>query len=531
MRAERSEALGRRGAAGSDDRGAADAPGRRGATSARLATALAGVERAFAAPTLGLLHKAEAPLVVAVLRCVFTPDRPTVATEQLHVELDDLLGELRTAVPAGDASAGRVPGVPDEPARVLCTRWVRERWLVRSLDDAGAERYRLSSYAAEALDVVSRTQGTRGLVSESRIRTLLVTVEDLARDAHPDRESRMQELRSRIDEAQAELGRLEAGGEVESVEPARLTEQYDHVLSLVRELPTDFARVAESISALQRDMVTRLRQDERTTGVVVADYLDASENLLERTPEGRAFAGAMELLGDPDLLDGLEQRVRSILEHPFAAELPADHRAVLQTLRAQLVGAIEVVLAAQARASRTVTAQIRHHNPLRDRELDDALREATAAMAEWFPASGRAARVEPLRWFERARPGRLRTALHDLRPETPPDDLEEWTDDHSPGDEIADLRAMGGPQHAEILAHLGTLAGPTSIGRAFAAGPAFLRRPVELLGYLDVAVSDADGGTSGDVPATGLERVTATRADGTVRDFVLPRTPIRRTDD
>jgi hypothetical protein len=484
-------------------------------TAARLAGALAGAERAFGTPTLGLLHKAEAPLVVAVLRCVFTPDRPTVATEQLHVEVDDLLDGLRGA--PGTAA-------PHEPARVLCTRWVRERWLVRSLDDDGAERYRVSSYAAEALDVVARTQGARGLVSESRIRTLLVTVEDLARDAHPDREARMRELRSRIDEAQGELARLEAGGEVESVAPARLTEQYDHVLSLVRELPADFARVAESIAALQREMVTRLRQDERTTGVVVADYLDASENLLERTPEGRAFAGAMELLGDPELLDGLEQRVRSILGHPFATGLAPEQRAALATLRAQLVGAIEVVLAAQARASRTVTAQIRHHNPLRDRELDDALREATAAMAEWFPLSGRAARVEPLRWFERARPGRLRTSLHDLRPETPPDDLEDGDDDVA-GDGIDDLRAMGGPRHADILAHLGTLSEPSSIGRAFASGPASLRRPVELLGYLDVVVDDA--GTSGDVPADGLERVTTTRADGSVRDFVLPRTPIR----
>ncbi|GAA1983383.1 hypothetical protein GCM10009718_20810 [Isoptericola halotolerans] len=505
-------------------------PDRPAAGLSPLAAALAGVEQAFAAPTLGLLHKAEAPLVVALLRCVFTPDRPTVATEQLHVEVDDLLAGLRSAVSGAAETPAR--GVPDDPARVLCTRWVRERWLVRSLDDTGAERYQLSSYATEALDVVARTQGTRGLVSESRIRTLLVTVEDLARDAHPDREARMRELRSRVDETQAELERLEAGGQVESVAPSRLVEQYDHVLSLVRELPADFARVAESIAVLQREMVTRLRQDERTTGVVVADYLDASENLLERTPEGRAFAGAMELLGDPDLLDGLERRVGSILAHPFAADLPAEHRAVLASLRSQLVGAIEVVLAAQARASRTVTAQVRHHNPLRDRELDDALREATAAMADWFPSSGRAARVDPLRWFERARPGRLRTALHDLRPETPPDGLEDWADDPAPSDEIADLRAMGGPQHAAILAHLGTLTGPSSVGQAFAAGPQDLRRPVELLGYLDVATDGAaDGGTSGDVPADDLEQVTAVRADGTARDFVLPRTPIRRTDD
>lgn len=497
-----------------------------------LRRSLAHAERAFAAPTLGLLHRAEAPLVVALLRCVFTTDRPTVATEQLHVEVDDLLAELR----GGGGPAG--VAVPDEPARVLCTRWVRERWLVRSLDDDGEERYQVSSYAAEALDVVARTQGTRALVSESRIRTLLVALEDLARDARPDREARMRELRARVDEASAELARLEAGGDVEPVAPERLAEQYDNLLWLVRELPTDFARVAESIAALQREMVARLRQDERATGVVVAEYLDASENLLERTPEGRAFAGAMELLGDPRLLEALDERVHAVLSHPFTADLPPERRTALRALRTQLVSAIEVVLATQARASRTVTAQIRHHNPLRDRELDTALREATAAMAAWFPASGRAARVEPLRWFERARLGRLRGSLHDLRPETPPAELEE------PGDDVGtdvsgidDLRAMGGPQHAEIQAHVAELArtapGPVTVGEAFSRAPARLRRPVELLGYLELAAGADDDAqaTSGDVPAGSLERVRAVRADGTERDFVLPRTTIRGNDD
>ncbi|WP_418276502.1 DUF3375 domain-containing protein [Isoptericola jiangsuensis] len=494
-------------------------------THAHAAT-LAGVERVFAAPTLGLLHKAEAPLVVAVLRAVFTADRPTVATEQLHVEVDTLLADLRTA-----ARPARTT-VPEEPARVLCTRWVRERWLVRSVDDDGAERYQVSSYAAEALDVVARTQGARGLVSESRIRTLLVAVEDLARDARPDPAARMRELRSRIAQDRAELERLEAGGAVERADPDRLTEQYDHLMLLVRELPTDFARVAESITTLQRDMVTRLRQDERATGVVVADYLDASENLLERTPEGRAFAGAMELLADPVLLDSLEERVRTILDHPFAGDLPAEQRVALRTLRSQLVGAIEVVLAAQARASRTVTAQIRHHNPLRDRELDDALREATAAMADWFVHTGRAARVEPLRWFERARPGRWRDSFSDLRPETPPGRLQ-YQDDDASGDEIDDLRAMGGPRHGDLTAHLATLPDGVSVGAAFAAGPRSLRRPVEVLGYLDLAAGSggwSDDG-SGDVPAADLESVRTTRSDGTTRDFVLRRTPIRRTDD
>jgi hypothetical protein len=141
--------------------------------------------------------------------------------------------------------------------------------------------------------------------------------------------------------------------------------------------------------------------------------------------------------------------------------------------------------------------------------------------------------VEPLRWFERASLGRWRDSFSDLRPETPPTELQEWDDD-APGDGIDDLRAMGGPRHGDLQAHLATLPDGVTVGAAFAAAPVALHRPVEILGYLDLVATTGAGALdagSGDVPAEDLETVRATRSDGTTREFVLPRTSIRRTDD
>jgi len=500
----------------------------------RLEGALARSRGAFGTPSLALLHRKEGPLVVALLSLIFTPGRATVPTEQMHVEVEDLLAEARAAS----------HDVPDDAARALCSRWVAGRWLVRALDDDGVEQYQVSSHAAEALAFVDRTQGARALVSESRIRTLLVALDGLARDARPDRESQQRALREQIArardeiaEAEAELARLEAGGPVVQPPTDRLVEQFDNVAALVRELPADFARVAESIAELQRSIVTGLRQDERPTGEVLGAYLEASDSLMERTPEGRAFAGAMELLRDPQLLGKVDERVRAVLAHPFAADLPADRRETERALYSQLLAAVDGVLDAQARASRTITQQLTVHNPLRDRELDAALREATAAMAEWFPTSGRAARVEPLRWLERARLGRFRAQLHDLRPDTPPDALADLDDPGhdtggEPGQVLGGLRGMGGPRYEETAAHAARVLrerGGATADEVFAAGPAELRRPVELLGYLELAAPDAldaaigDGDGIGDVPAARLRRVTAVRADGSTRDLVLPR--------
>ncbi len=70
--------------------------------------------------------------------------------------------------------------------------------------------------------------------------------------------------------------------------------------------------------------------------------------------------------------------------------------------------------------------------------------------------------------------------------------------------------------------------GPATVDEAFASAPSELRRPVELLGYLELAAPGAldDVLAGGDVPADRLRRVTAVRADGSTRDLVLPQVPI-----
>ncbi|QIK83827.1 DUF3375 domain-containing protein [Sanguibacter sp. HDW7] len=489
---------------------------------------LAAVQRTFASPTLALLHKQSAPFVVAVFESVFVAGRSAVGADAMHLEVAQLLADLRAA---------GVEGVPGEAARVLCSRWVRERWLIRDVDDATGEQYRLTSSAQEALEFVRRAGGARALVSESRIRTLLDAVERAAHDANPDRGARLATLDQQIERLTAERDRLAGGGAVAQTSADRMEEQVDHVLMLVRELPSDFARVAESIKALQRSIIGQLRADERPTGEVLEEYLTASENLMENTPEGRAFLGAMELLGDPELVAALDAHLAAVLRHPFAQHVDRSQRTAFRSIRSQVVEALEVVQTEQARATRTLTAQVRQRDPLRDRELDHAIRDAVNALTEWFPAAGRGARVEPLTWLGRARLGRLRTTLHDLRPEAPPAALAHAAPDDLPATDLAEIRAMGGPQTGLLAEHVTVLTSDgsrVSVADAFARGGAALRRPVELLGYYELAADDlgaGDDAADGSRDDAAVERVTAVRADGSTRDFLVPRVMLAATTD
>lgn len=476
----------------------------------RAEGAYLGAVRAFQNPMLDLLHKRHAPLVVSLLSLVFTAERPQVPVADAHTEVGDALDQLR--------AAGHGDDLPTGSARDLCRQWADAGWLARQVLDDDVEVYTLSAHAVGALEVAGRAGGTRARVSQSRVRTLLDAVERLAEDADPDALMRMARLDAEITRLRAELDRIQKTGEVEQTDEETLLEEAENVLHLVRELPADFARVAESIKVMQRDVVQALRQDERPTGDVLREYLERGEHVMDATPEGRAFAGALRLIGDPQRLDALATQLSTVLRHRFTRRLPAQQRAELRDIGRRIEQGLDQVFTAQREASFVITAQVRNHDPLRDRQVDELLRDVMTGLQAWVPGARRGQAVDPLRRLPIAEVEHLRQTAGDLRPAEPPSPLTAWDDGDDADAAAAEALAWGGPHYADLGSHLAAFAGaaPTvDVGEAFNAAPEPLRRPVDLLGLLEIA--HQRGMTETDEVAY----VDAVRPDGTRRRFAF----------
>lgn len=475
----------------------------------RAEGAYLGAVRAFQNPMLDLLHKRYAPLVVSLLSVVFTAERPQVPVADAHTEVGDALDQLR--------AAGYDDELPVGTARDLCRQWTDAGWLVRQVQDDDVEVYRLSAHAVGALEVAGRAGGVRSKVSQSRVRTLLDAVGRLAEDADPDVLMRMARLDAEIARLKAELDRVQRTGTVEQVGEEQLLEEAENVLHLVRELPADFARVAESIKAMQRDVITALRQDERPTGAVLREYLERGEHVMESTAEGRAFAGALRLIGDPNRLDHLANQLDVVLRHRFTRRLPAPQRTELQEIGRRIEQGLEQVFTAQREASYVITAQVRNHDPLRDRQVDELLRDVMSGLQAWVPDARRGQAVDPLHRLPVAEVEHLRQTAGDLRPAQPPNPLTEWDDDGTTGPQDEAL-AWGGPHYADLGRHLARYAdghAHVDVAAAFNAAPDLLRRPVDLLGLLEMAHQ------RGMVESDEVAYVDAVRPDGTRRRFAF----------
>lgn len=479
-------------------------------TMSGIAADLAHVEHAFGAPALHLLSRRNAALVVAVFGHVFHRGHEPVPADRFHALIDTLMGELR----------GHGTAVPDEPARVLGRRWVDEQWLVLAIGDGGDEQYALTSHARDAIDCVHRLAGDRSVFGQSRIRTIVDAARRCALDAEPDNAQRVSRLDHQIEELRALRDRL-AVAIPESVPDERLVEQYLNVRDMTAQLPADFLRTAERVKDIHRTLVEEFQREDRRSGEVLDLYLQRSAALMSESLEGKAFGGAVELLRDEDLMSQLRGDLETIAAHPFARTLPSNELTDFVDTVGAIRRGIAMVLDARRKLSSTLRAYITSHDALRDREVDEALRQAKKELAAWMRSSGPRARVPLELGMGGIQIGNTRERFYDPAEHAAPPPLADVAADACDAPSLEDLRRRGGPSMPALRAAVAAAASGDSASAAaiFESLPDELRRPVEVFGLMQLA---AAAGALDEVSAGQEGIVEAVRVDGTRRRLVLP---------
>lgn len=469
-------------------------------------------------PTLRLMSRPTSAAVLAVFRTVFDRDVQYVPADRMHLQVEEHVARLQATgarVPASDQTSGEPTDTTARPnGRALCRDWVAAQWLVRSNSADGDEQYSLTSHALEALSMVDALAADRALISESRLAMIVDAVHRWAARAEPDPDVQVRRLDAQIAELQAERDRLANGDEVATVDDHRMRDGYTNISDLIRQLPSDFKRVEEAVAAMHRSIVEDFRQEVRPIGEILDDYLARTDDLMQATPEGRAFEGAFELLRDDALLLRLRDDIATILAHPFADTLGSGERRAFRNTVGILRQGIEDVLAQRRQLTATLRDQIVAHDVVRDRELDAVLRSVNRGLASWIEQGSARDRVPLGLLPATAEVGTLRERFHDPDNDAVPPPIEEPDDDVFEELDVESLRRHGGPLLAELRAALRDAADSAD---AFHALPPEQRRPVELFGLAHLLTGNDDFET-----ATHVVPHRTVRPDGEPVTFHMP---------
>jgi hypothetical protein len=505
-----------------------------------IAAELARVREAFDKPTLRLLDRKWAPFVLAVFKSAFSRDRRTVQADRLHSQVDAYLADLRstgTAVPGGTG-------------RALCVQWMNDQWLYREAGEGDEEQYSLTSSALEALLLVEGLSRDRALISESRLTTIVDTVRHRATEANPDREQRIRRLDAQIAQMSAERDRLADGGEIAAATNGQMHEGYNNLVDLIAQLPSDFKRVEESVAGMHRQIVNDFRGEERPISEVLDEYLSKTDTLMSSTAEGRAFEGALMLLRNDELLQDLKNDLETILLHPFAMELSHSERQGFMATVSLIRKGIDDVLTQRNGLTTTLREHIVNHDVVKDRELERLLREVNKELARWMETAGPRATVTAELMPGTLKINHLREKFYDPDAHVPPPPLDDVSDEAPEPPSLDEMRTQGGPlldDVREALVRALNDGSATSLGDAFNSLSPELRRPVEILGLLQIATQisehvpvDAPGDALLDVPVepadppqtepTLLDRFETVRPDGSRRAFHVPRIILTTTE-
>jgi hypothetical protein len=189
---------------------------------------------------------------------------------------------------------------------------------------------------------------------------------------------------------------------------------------------------------------------------------------------------------------------------------------------------LDRVLAQRSKVTATLKEYIVSHDAVRDRELEQTLRQVESELMTWMAATGpRATHDVPL-LPARASVDHLRERFYDPADDVLPERIVAADDEAAPALSLSSLMSQGGPQLPALRRRLddalADLVPAGSLGEVFDGLEASLRRPVEIFGLLHLA-ADHDW-----QPEDATESYASVRPDGSRRTFAVPRLPLPDPD-
>ena len=320
-------------------------------------------------PAVALLRSPNAPFILDFLDGHFKkPGRISSSHSELVASLNTYREGLTEGYP------GALPSRSEDYVSAWCsgeTRWLR-RYLEAGRDEPV---YQLTPYTEDVYAFLERVldQDLGFVGTESRLKLVIDTLEDLVVGASDDPQSRLEHLQNEEKRIQTEIAQIEADGRVATYHPQQIRERFLTAVSLLKQLQGDFRSVEESFRAITIQVRQQQAEGQRSRGGILEFALDA-EDLLKQEDQGLSFYEFVRLILSPTQTEKLERIVETVRRLP---EL-IDQQEGIETVRGMislLQREAEKVMRTNQRLSATLRRLLDSQAHAERQRIADVLRE------------------------------------------------------------------------------------------------------------------------------------------------------------
>jgi hypothetical protein len=270
-------------------------------------------------PAWRLLASPHAPLVASLLHRVFVAPNARVLSEaHLAEALDDQLFALREQLGPEAYPRQSIEYLNDWAASDK--GWLR-KFYKPGTDEA---QFDLTPATEKAIAWLVTLTERPFVGTESRLLTLFALLEQISAGTQADPIKRVEGLRKKCDELEAEIARVLAG-DVPLLDDTAVKDRFQQFQQLARELLGDFREVEHNFRQLDRKVREKIALWDGAKGALL-DEIMGERDAIGESDQGRSFRAFWDFLMSSRRQEELSERLDHVLALPAVAALKPEPR-------------------------------------------------------------------------------------------------------------------------------------------------------------------------------------------------------------
>jgi hypothetical protein len=270
-------------------------------------------------PAWRLLASPHAPLVASFLYRVFVaPNVRVMSQADLAEMLEDELFALREQMAAEAYPKGALEYLNDWAAPDR--GWLR-KYYQPGTDEA---QFELTPASEKAIAWLLSLTERPFVGTESRLLTLFALLEQISAGTETDPLKRVDDLRRKRDELDAEISRVLAG-DLPLLDDTAVKDRFQQFQQLARELLADFREVEHNFRLLDRKVREKIALWEGAKGALL-DEIMGERDAIGDSDQGRSFRAFWDFLMSSRRQEQLSERLDQVLALPAVSALKPEPR-------------------------------------------------------------------------------------------------------------------------------------------------------------------------------------------------------------
>ncbi|MCQ2211047.1 MAG: DUF3375 domain-containing protein [Paludibacteraceae bacterium] len=261
-------------------------------------------------PSIILLRAKKCDIILEFFSSVFDTNS-VISYENIRTQLVDFLNNREVVI--DEESDIQISDTLEERAEKYIKKWTENGFLTNYRNEDGEIYYELSSHSSKVIDWVSGLKQEEYVGTESKFKTIITQLKELAEYTNEDKEKRLQLLEEKKLEINQQIQRMKMGEDVNVFEEFQIIPRFQQITKLAKELLSDFKDVDDNFKVIIKEIYKKQIDPSLNKGGILQFTFDAL-NELKSSSQGKSFYSFWEFLQTREMQTNLDSLITDLFQ-------------------------------------------------------------------------------------------------------------------------------------------------------------------------------------------------------------------------